>query len=294
MAVAEEIGAAGLVSAACRELGYVEMLRARYDRAEVWLKRAIDEAPDAGLLAAALGVSGAVANDRGRTGAAIELLTRPAAEAASLDKPRLTGWAYTFLARRHLLPADLTAAPVRRARAVATVRAAGWMTFTAYPQSLLGAVDLAEGRIAEASDAFESAFALGCQIGDPCWEGMGARGIGLVKIARGDVAEGIRWLDDARTRCVRIPDAYLWIHGYCLDALCEQAIAHGVKGADRWVADLEAAAARTGMNELLVRAQLHRSSLGISGERESDAVFSDRIDNPAVLRRVAQPAAAVA
>ena len=286
MRVAEDIGAAGLVSEACRELGYVEMLRARYDRAEIWLKRAIDEAPDAGLLAAALGVSGAVANDRGRTDEAIELLTRSAAKAATLDKPRLTGWAYTFLGRSHLLRDELTDARVALDRAVETVRAVGWMTFIAYPQSLLGAVDLAEGRIAEASDAFEAAFALGCQIGDPCWEGMGARGIGLVKVARGDVAEGIQWLDDARTRCVRIPDAYLWIHGYCLDALCEQAIAHGVKGADRWVADLEAAAARTGMNELLVRAQLHRATLGMPGALDSAAVFAARIDNPAVLRRV--------
>ncbi|MGH2386391.1 MAG: SARP family transcriptional regulator, partial [Candidatus Limnocylindria bacterium] len=137
-------------------------------------------------------------------------------------------------------------------------------------------------------------FALGCQIGDPCWEGMGARGIGMVKIANGDVAEGIRWLDDARTRCVRIPDAYLWIHGYCLDTLCEQAIVHGVTGADRWVSDLEAVAARTGMNELLVRAQLHRAALGMPGARESAAVFAARIDNPAVLRRVAETASVAA
>ena len=294
LAVAEEIGAGALVSEACRELGYVEMLRARYDRADVWLKRAIDEAPDGGPLAAALGVSGAVANDRGRTEEAIGLLTRSAAEAATLDKPRLTGWAYTFLGRSHLLREELTDARAALERAVDAVGTAGWMTFIAYPQALLGSVDLVEGRIAEASDAFEAAFALGCQIGDPCWEGMGARGIGLVKIANGDLAEGIRWLDDARTRCIRIPDAYLWIHGYCLDSLCEQAIAHGVKGADRWVSDLEAVAARTGMNELLVRAQLHRAALGLPGARESAAVFAARIDNPAVLRRVGATASVAA
>jgi hypothetical protein len=160
------------------------------------------------------------------------------------------------------------------------------MTFMAYPQSLLGTVDLAEGRIGEASDAFESAFALGCQMGDPCWEGMGARGIGLVRIANGNMEDGIRWLEDAQTRCVRVQDAYLWILGYCLDALSEQAIAHGVPDAGRWVTKLEALAARTGMNELLVRAHLHRATLGIPGARESAAVFSARIDNPAVLRRV--------
>ena len=288
LAVAEEIGADDLASEACRELGYAEMLRARYDRADAWLTRALDAAPDAGLRAAALGVSGAVASDRGRTGEAIEVLNRSIADAAPLEKPRLMCWAYTFLGRAHLLREELTEAREALDLAVETARAAGWMTFIAFPQSLLGGVELAEGRLDRASDAFESAFALGCQIGDPCWEGMGARGIGLVKIANGDVAEGIRWLDDARTRCVRIPDAYLWIHGYCLDALCEQAISHGVKGADRWVSDLEAAAARTGMDELLVRAQLHRAALGMAGARESAAVFAERIDNPAVLRRVGE------
>jgi hypothetical protein len=123
---------------------------------------------------------------------------------------------------------------------------------------------------------------------------MGARGIGLVKIVNGDVAEGVRWLDDARMRCIRIPDTYWWIHGYCLDTLCEQAIAQGVKGSDRWVSDLEAAAARTGMNELLVRAQLHRAALGMPGARESAAVFAARIDNPAVLRRVGETASVAA
>jgi len=291
LAAAEEIGARELVSEACRELGYVEMLRARYDRADAWLQRAIDEAPDAGLHAAALGVSGSVANDRGRTEEAITLLTRSAAEAAALDKPRLTGWAYTFLGRSHLLRDELTDARAALERAIEVVRAAGWMTFIPFPQSMLGAVELSEGRIAEASDAFEAAFAIGCQIGDPCWEGMGARGIGLVKIVNGDLDEGIRWLDDARTRCIRIPDAYLWIHGYCLDALCDQAIAHGVTGADRWVADLQAVAARTGMNELLVRAQLHAAALGMPGARESASVFAARIDNPAVLRRAGVTAA---
>jgi hypothetical protein len=164
------------------------------------------------------------------------------------------------------------------------------MTFLPYPQAMLGAVDFAEGRMAEASDAFEAAFALGCQIGDPCWEGLGARGIGLIKIARGDVADGMEWLVDARARSIRIPDTYLWIYAYCLEALCEQAIAHAVPDAERWVAELEATAARTGMNEFLVRAYLHRVSLGVAGARESAAMFAMRIDNPAVLRRVAAAA----
>lgn len=170
LSVAEEVADSRLVSEACRELGYVEMKGARYDRAETWLKRAVDEAPDNGLLAAALGVSGSVAHDRGRTEEAIELLSRSATAAATLDKPRLSAWAYAFLGRSHLLRDELADARAALESALEAVRGAGWMTFLAYPQSLLGTVDLAEGRIAEASDAFDSAFALGCQIGDPCWE----------------------------------------------------------------------------------------------------------------------------
>jgi len=59
-----------------------------------------------------------------------------------------------------------------------------------------------------------------------------------------------------------------------------------MKCTDRWIADLEAVAARTGMNELLVCAQLHRAALGMPGTGESAAVFATRIDNPAVLRQL--------
>jgi DNA-binding SARP family transcriptional activator len=290
LAVAEGIHAGALVSEACRELGYVEMLRARYDRADVWLRRALDEAPDAGLRAAALGVSGSVAHDRGQTQLSIDILTRSLAEASPLGKPRLQAWAYCFLGRAHLIRDELAEARSALEQAISTVRAAGWMTFLPFPQSLLGAVELAEGRMAEASDAFESAFALGCQIGDPCWEGLGARGIGLIKIAHGDVADGMSWLADARARSIRIPDTYLWIYGYCLDSLCEQAISHGLTEAEPRVAELEATAARTGMNELLVRAFLHRAALGSPDAHKSAAIFATRIDNPAVLRRVGETA----
>jgi len=103
------------------------------------------------------------------------------------------------------------------------------------------------------------------------------------------VDEAISWLDDARTRCVRIPDSYLWMHAYCLDALCEAAIQANSPEARAWVGDLETVAARTGMNEMLVRAQLHRVSLGDDRAAETARLFADRIDNPAVLQRVPSP-----
>ena len=156
-----------------------------------------------------------------------------------------------------------------------------------HPQSLLATADLELGDIERASAAFESAFALGCQMADPCWEGLAARGIGLIHRAHGRIDEAIAWLDDARTRCIRIPDAYLWVHAWCLDALCSVAIEAGAPQASEWVNDLELVAARTGMNEMVVRAQLHRAQLGDDRAVATARLFADRIDNPAVLERLA-------
>ena len=66
VAAASKIDAASMVSEGCRELGYVEYLRGRYDRADVWLERAVAEAPDEVDRATAMGVLGAARSDEGR------------------------------------------------------------------------------------------------------------------------------------------------------------------------------------------------------------------------------------
>jgi DNA-binding SARP family transcriptional activator len=286
VAIADDVDAPAVSAEASRELGYIEMKQARYERAIGWLDGSIATAPDAGSRAAAIAIRGAVHNDQGETALAIELLREAAEAARDLDKPRLEAWATAFLGRSHLLRAELSPARAALVRSLDVTRAAGWVAFLAFPQSLLASVDLAEGRIGVAREAFESAFALGCQIGDPCWEGLSARGIGLVHALEGRPDEAIAWLTDARTRCIRIADSYLWVHAYCIDALCEVAIAAGHPGAAAWVGDLETLAARTGMAELLVRADLHRVALGDRRAGAAAALFSARIDNPAVLRLV--------
>ena len=117
------------------------------------------------------------------------MLEEAAALAAALDKPRLEAWSLAFLARGQVIREEWDSARTSAARSVEVSRAAGWITFLAFPQSLLATVDLAVGMVDEAVVAFESAFALGCQIGDPCWEGIAARGIGLVHHERGSRGE---------------------------------------------------------------------------------------------------------
>ena len=56
--------------------------------------------------------------------------------------------------------------------------------------------------------SLEEAFALSCQLRDPCWEGAVARSLALGFAAEGDPARALDWLDDARRRCVRETDLY--------------------------------------------------------------------------------------
>ena len=290
LAAAEEVAEHGLVAVACRELGYIELKRARYERADAWLVRSEAAAPDRDSRTAAAAIHGVVASDRGRTVQAIELLNGAEADARALDKPRLEAWALAFLGRSHLLRQEWEPARLALTQGLAVTRSAGWTTFLPFPQSLLAEVDLAEARIDQAAASFEAAFALGCQIRDPCWEGMAARGIGLIHATNDRIDEAIAWLDDARTRCMRIADAYLWVQAYCLDALCGVAVKHTRPEARAWVADLETLAARTGMSEMLVRAHLHRTALGDRNAAETASLFADRLDNPAVLRAISSAA----
>jgi hypothetical protein len=140
-----------------------------------------------------------------------------------------------------------------------------------------------EGRVDEAATAFEHAYALALQLGDPCWEGLAARGIGLVAEHRGDTATAMRWVVDARLRCVRLPDGWLWVEGYCLDALCGLATRHAPPQAGVWIAELEALATRTGMRELIARAYLHRGRNGDKDATDAARVLAAEVDNPAAL-----------
>jgi len=93
-----------------------------------------------------------------------------------------------------------------------------------------------------------------------------------------------RWLTLARMRCVRLPDAWLWMETYCLDALCSLAVERHRPEAAPWINDLEALAARTGMREMVARAYQYRGRLGDETAAEASLVLAAEVDNPALLR----------
>jgi DNA-binding SARP family transcriptional activator len=284
IAVAKRTGAAAHSAQAHRELGYVELLRGRYDRAQRWLRRAASLAgDDKEERAWACAVQGVVLSDVGHHDEALRELREALRLAGGADEAPVEAWALTFIGRSHLLRRDLVAARAALERALAIARRLRWTAFIPLPEALLADVDLGEGRVDAAAAAYEHAYALAIQLGDPCWEGMAARGIGLVADRRGDTEAAVRWVAEARTRCVRVPDAWLWVEGYCLDALCVLAVEHRRPEAARWVADLETLATRTGMRELVARAYLHRGRLGDRGAAEAARVLAAEVDNPSVL-----------
>jgi DNA-binding SARP family transcriptional activator len=264
------------VAHALGELAYVEFLRGRYDRVEVWLARAAEVTTDPAQQAAALTVRGGALSDVGRYGPALAAL-HEAFDVAQDERRR--AYLLSMVGRVHLLRGEPDAAAVLD-ESISRASAAGWMSFLPWPQALRAEADLQQRDVDGAAARFEHAFALGCQIGDPCWEGLAARGLGLVHAARDDVDAAVTTLLDARRRAVRLPDGYVWVHAYVLDALATVGVARRLPHAAEWVAELAALAGRCGMAELAARAAVHRWGLGDAAARDAAWALGAAVDNP--------------
>ncbi len=154
-----------------------------------------------------------------------------------------------------------------------------WTAFLPWPQSLRAEVDMLLGNIDAAAERFEHAFALGCQLGDPCWEGIAGRGMGRVAIFRGESARAVEILVDAIARSTRLPDGYLWAKAYALESLCGLAVANKLAQAPGWVDELQTLAARSGMRDLTVRALVHRHELGETQSGEAGRMLASEIES---------------
>lgn len=269
---------ATLAQALC-ELAYIEFLHGRYDRVEVWLARAEAVTTDPAQRAAGLTVRGSTLSDQGRYPAALHAL----GDALGLARDeRRRSYVLSMIGRVHLLRGELDTAAEALDEALARATGAGWTTFVPWPESLRAEIDLQCGDVEAAQTRLEHAFALGCQIGDPCWEGISARGLGLVRAAQGDVDGAVEALLDARRRASRLPDGYVWVEAYVLDALAALGVARHLPPTGTWVAALAAVAERSGMAELTVRAAAHRWRLGDPAGLAAARALGASVDNPAL------------
>lgn len=286
--LAERGGERSSAAIAHRELGYINFLRGRYGQAQAWLRTAAELAGEGGsALAWVEIVTGAVHTDLAEYAMATDILERGVDRAGSADDRRGAAYGSAFLGRLHLLRGDLHAARRCLEQALATARAEAWAAFVPWPESLLADVDVRAGNLDRAEEAFQRALALGEQLGDPCWESISTRGLGVLAAAQGRPDEALALLDDAPRLCRRLPDSYLWIEAYSLDALCDLGVVHAPQSVSTWVDLLERIAGRSGMRELLVRAALHRARLGQAGAAAAADALGRSIDNPALHEALA-------
>ncbi|WP_028642672.1 AfsR/SARP family transcriptional regulator [Nocardioides sp. URHA0020] len=286
LARAEDAGERRAAARITRELAFVDVQAGRRHRADTWLDRAVSLTDDEAELAAVLGIRGMNLSDSARYAEALTALDESVGRAHSSGAPRQAAWSSSLVGRVHLLRGDSAAAAEALDHSLEIVRAESWVAFAPWPESLRAEVDRTEGRPGPAHSRLEHAFALACQLGDPCWEGIAARGVGLLEADGHDLPAALRWLEDAGLRCGRWPDAYQWIRGHVLDATCTVAIACGHPRASTWVEELSALAARGEMAELVARSHVHRAHLGRPGAVEAAVDSAAGLDNPLVAEMV--------
>jgi tetratricopeptide (TPR) repeat protein len=271
------------VGQARAELGYVDFLRGRYDRAELWLTDAIKFAGGSpSVKAKAVTYLGAVESDRANYRRAVDLLEQAVALSQAAGEPRQQAYALSMLGRVNLLRGALDVAVEQLDTSIKLAGRDHWLAFLPWPQALRGEVQLAWGDPAGAADLLQQAFARACQLGDPCWEGISARGLALVAEAAEDTGRAFALLSDAHARANRLADPYVWLDGYILDAQCELGRRHHHPDTTAWVETMRNLASRSGMRELTLRSLLHGAALGRDGDAAAAVMLAAEIETSPV------------
>jgi DNA-binding SARP family transcriptional activator len=215
LAAARAAGQPGLAADILRELAFVDLQAGRHASAARALAEASGQAAsDPALLARILATQGMNEADQGRHDAAVRLLARSARTAATAGHPRQQAWSAGVMARSLLLAGQVEQARQAAEESIAICERERWPAFVPWPQALRAHCLEASGRQDEARDDAEQAFALACQLGDPCWEGIAGRALAVLALRRGDDAGARRWITDAQQRCDRLPDRWVWVSGF--------------------------------------------------------------------------------
>ncbi len=206
-----------------RDLGYVAFLDAKYGAAESTLHRAIELSRTAGDevgAARSMTILGACQSDRAAFGEAEATLTEAVSRLAEARDP-WEAYARSFLARLQLRTGRASDARAEGARSVARSRESGWLSLVPWPMVVEAEAALRDGDRAAASLAFDEAYALACEIDDPCWRSFALRGRALVARDEGDRDESIRLLREAVDEAASLPDVYMWCQAVALVDLVE-------------------------------------------------------------------------
>ncbi|MBN4059676.1 hypothetical protein JYT35_01000 [Acidimicrobium ferrooxidans] len=214
---------------ALMELGYVEILAGRRNAATAFLERADAAAIDLPELQSSISAFKCInLTDWGRHEDALLVGDQSIEFAERSDSPRDRSWAMTFTARALMSLHCYDEARALLDRALPLAIEEKWLTFRPLIEIFLLELDRIQGRDALRIRAdLEMVFASCCQLADPCWEGLAARGIGLTYEHEADSATAYRWLKDAVDRCTRVTDTWMWVEAWVLEPEIDLATRHG-------------------------------------------------------------------
>jgi DNA-binding SARP family transcriptional activator len=286
LAVARRCGPPRLVADILRELAFADIQAGRHAVAERALAEAAGlAAADPALTAAILGVQGMNQADLGRHHDAAQLLTRSVDAAAAAGRGRQTAWSSGLLARSLVLTHRWDEGRVAAERSMALCDQERWIAFRPMPQALRASCLTEAGQFDEAHGEAEEAFAMACELGDPCWEGLAGRALAVNALRTGDPAAATAWIADARQRCDRVPDRYVWVSGYL--ALTQVEITAGVRPdlVGTLAADLRRYALRFDLPEFLTWALVYQAESGDRGA--AAAITAGTITDPLLRARAA-------
>lgn len=271
-----------------RQLAFVDVQAGRHAsaaRALLEARRQAAGVDDAALSARILALHGMNEADRGRHTAAITVLGESAALARQAGAIRQQAWSHGLEARSLLLSGHPEQARRAAEASMVLAREQRWNAFLPWPQ-VMRAQALAERGEWDAAHAdAEQAFALACELGDPCWEGMAGRAIGVLAAQSGDEAGAREWLDDAQRRCDRVSDRYVWVSAYIALAAIECTLrdpAARLAAARR----LYHAAVRADLPEFIAWSLVHQAEAGDAGRVPLARSAAAGVSSPALQTRV--------
>jgi DNA-binding SARP family transcriptional activator len=290
LAAARTARSQSLAADILRELAFVDLQAGRHASAARALREAMTQAEAAGdpaLTAGVLAICGMNEADQGHHVTAIRLLAESAQTAGSARSRRQEAWSTGVMARSLLLAGQVEQARAAAERSIGICDRDRWNAFLPWPQALRAHCLAAAGQWEEARDDAEKAFALACQLGDPCWEGMAGRALALLALQAGDAAGAEEWITDARRRSDRVPDRYVWVSGFV--ALGHLEIAAGQQPdlvmpiARRLYQD----ALRADLPEFIAWALIYQAEAGDRASLPLARAMARQVTNPALQGRAA-------
>ena len=221
LVMARRSGQPDIAALALRELGYVDAMAGRRPSAAEHLQAAREVAETGGKVARILAVTGMNLVDWGRLDDGLALFDASLATARDEQDGRTRIWALGVGSWGQIAAGRHETAKAWATECLARAEEANWLAFRPFPAAMLGEARLALGDDpAQIRADLDAAFALGCQLRDPCWEAATARAIALTFARQDDLATAAEWLGTARRRCVRETDIY---YGLLVQILADQA-----------------------------------------------------------------------